>query len=243
MLVTLSLTLAAVLTVVAISSNLIFKPLPDIENEKSLYAIDNKINFGSVSIDVFNVEFLAHLANKYQSLGDFATLDNDKNHVSFNISDTLYDTINFTATRNVFDVIGNEFLLGEAPNKDNIKQGVWISESLWHGALESRSNIIGNNITIGDKNYLIKGVVKDFVSFQSNEQRSLQQVWSLYNLTDYFNNDLSYDRFGSTFKTFFRSKSRLITKQEIDDFWETFKSEHSESIDLTISNSSFGVQN
>ncbi len=39
-LITLSLTLAAVLTVVAMSSNLIFKPLPDIKDEQNIYHVE-----------------------------------------------------------------------------------------------------------------------------------------------------------------------------------------------------------
>ncbi|MBE8166797.1 MAG: hypothetical protein HAW66_00310 [Shewanella sp.] len=221
-LVTLSLTLAAVLAVVAISSNLIFKPLPDIKDEDSLYIIGNKVDIGSVSIDVFNEEFVSRLADKYQLLGDFATLENEQTHVSFNISDTLFDTINFTATHNIFDVLGRDILLGEIPNPDNIKQGAWISESLWRGALEKRKNVIGDNITIGDKKYLITGVVKDFVSFKSNGKRNLQQVWSLYNLENYLKKNDGNGSFGVNFKTLFRIKSRLITEQKIDDYWAEF---------------------
>ncbi|MCL1077014.1 ABC transporter permease [Parashewanella spongiae] len=228
-LLTLSLTLAAVLTVVAMSSNLIFKPLPDIKDEDSLYIINNEVMLGEMSMSIFNSKAYAHLADDYRSIGDFAALDGDQFPALFNVSETQYDSILFTASHNIFDVTDREIILGDAPTIDNIAQGVWISETLWRSALESRKGVIGEQIKINNKTHLVKGVVTDFVSFSIRGIRNTQQVWSLYNLQDFKNKDLKYGEFTGNFTSLFRVKTRLITAKEVGTFWEKYKVEHIES--------------
>ncbi len=57
LIVTLGLTLAAVLTVVAIANTLLLKPLPDIKDEKNIYSVDVTLHIS----DGIRVPFLSEL--------------------------------------------------------------------------------------------------------------------------------------------------------------------------------------
>ena len=74
-LITLSFTLAAVLVVVAMSSNLIFKPLPDIKDEQSLYTINRTMAVSDdMRVSIFTTKRLALLAEQYKQYGIGQTL-------------------------------------------------------------------------------------------------------------------------------------------------------------------------
>ena len=78
-LITLSFTLAAVLVVVAMSSNLIFKPLPDIKDEQSLYTINRTMAVSDdMRVSIFTTKRLALLAEQYKQYGKFAGFQADE---------------------------------------------------------------------------------------------------------------------------------------------------------------------
>ena len=81
-LLTLSLTLAAVLAVVAMSSHLIFKPLPDIKDEKNLYVINRTMAVSEdMRVSMFTAKRLALLAEQYKGYGQFAAYQADESAV------------------------------------------------------------------------------------------------------------------------------------------------------------------
>ena len=84
-LLTLSLTLAAVLTVVAMSSNLIFKPLPDIKDEQNIYHVDRQVQVSEdFKISIINRHGAAEFADYYKQIGEVATLHARANFVQVN---------------------------------------------------------------------------------------------------------------------------------------------------------------
>ncbi|WP_133406329.1 FtsX-like permease family protein [Parashewanella tropica] len=220
-LLTLSLTLAAMLTVVAISTNLIFKPLPDLHNEKDTYKLHFRLkaNAGFSLNFMSNVAF-ANLAEKYQSYGSFASFKAEDSNVS--VLGTDYPVTHLEATDNFITDVGGQLLLGELPNKDNSADGVWISQRLWQGVLNGRKSVIGESIKLGkDKqSFLIKGVISNFSSFKQHK-RHQQQVWQFFHLADHIHR-VEDNSFMNEWKTLFVKQNKMFTDADMNAFWDEY---------------------
>ncbi|RLV61496.1 FtsX-like permease family protein [Parashewanella curva] len=220
-LLTLSLTLAAMLTVVAISTNLIFKPLPDLHNEKDTYKLHFRLkaNAGFSLNFMSNVAF-ANLAEKYQGYGSFASFKAAESNV--NLFGTDYPVTHLEATDNFIADVGGRLLLGELPNKDNSAGGVWISQRLWQGVLNGRKSVIGESIKLGKdkKTFLIKGVISNFFSFKKH-QKHQQQVWQFFHLSDHIH-QVEDNSFMNEWSTLFVRKNKMFTDADMTAFWNDY---------------------
>ncbi|MBM7072554.1 ABC transporter permease [Shewanella sp. 202IG2-18] len=220
-LLTLSLTLAAVLTVVAMSSNLIFKPLPDIKGEQNLYSVNIGLEAsGGVRINAFTKTALSAFNDRFKAIGEVSSLDVDSGEV--NIDNNLLAVTQFFATDNFYHNVGGKLLIGDAPNKENYQDSVWISESLWHTAFHRTKSILAKTLQIKDKTYQIGGVAKDFESYKASE-RYPQQIWRFYHLPDHLNHfeDGAFSISGS-FQSLFRAKKRALKEYELTEFYSNY---------------------
>lgn len=220
-LLTLSLTLAAVLAVVAMSSHLIFKPLPDIKDEKNLYVINRTMAVSEdMRVSMFTAKRLALLAEQYKGYGQFAAYQADESAVTVN--ETNYPVSRFDASHNFMPVVGGTLLLGEQPNNVNTQNSVWISQSLWQSAFQKSVNAIGQTLQIEGTSLQIRGVVSDFSSFNSdNDEKYAQQVWRYYDLAEKAAMPTQMSINGSLLPLF-RQTERAFTADDMESFWQQY---------------------
>lgn len=178
LIIALGSTLGAVLCVTAIVSALIVKPLPGINNAPLLKDLDLKVTFGgSLALDFITPHGLHHMAQHFQDIGDWTSVEPQRNSVSINQIDhviTLFD-----ANINATDVLGTRLILGGDINSDNIDSHVWLSNSLWQSAYLGLSSAIGNTLTLDGKRYTIAGVFEDALAITTNEPILPNQIWRL----------------------------------------------------------------
>lgn len=174
---TLGLTLAAVLSVIAISNTLLFKSLPDI-NERNLYQVDLDMEFSEgVTVQFFSDP--RRVASIKQLYGD----DVSWGHVipsstSVEVQGQQVDVTRFNAVSGSPEVLGLPLIAGQGSDIDNAEEGVWISKSLWMSALGG-SSINAKTLRIDGADVPIFGVFDDFVSISGvgiNRQFD-EQVW------------------------------------------------------------------
>lgn len=178
LIVTLGLTLAAVLTVVAIANTLLFKPLPDI-NEENLYQVDLQMAFNEgLTVPFFSdprrvasakARFGDALSWGYISPGGgIATINNTDVTVTY-----------FSAASGSPEVLGLTLITGQGSNIDNAEEGVWISKSLWQSAYGEITDMSQQTIRLEGADYPIFGVFDDLTSMNqvSLSGQLLEQVW------------------------------------------------------------------
>ncbi|MDP2633541.1 MULTISPECIES: ABC transporter permease [unclassified Pseudoalteromonas] len=228
-LLTLSLTLAAVLAVVAMSSHLIFKPLPDIKDEKNLYVINRTMAVSEdMRVSMFTAKRLALLAEQYKGYGQFAAYQADESAVTVN--ETNYPVSRFDASHNFMPVVGGTLLLGEQPNNVNTQNSVWISQSLWQSAFQKSVNAIGQTLQIEGTSLQIRGVVSDFSSFNSdNDEKYAQQVWRYYDLAEKAAMPTQMSINGSLLPLF-RQTERAFTADDMESFWQQYYLDQGEQL-------------
>ncbi|MEL0641559.1 ABC transporter permease [Pseudoalteromonas aliena] len=228
-LLTLSLTLAAVLAVVAMSSHLIFKPLPDIKDEDSLYTINRTMSVSKdMRVSMFTTKRLALLAEQYKSYGQFAAYQAGKSTVK--VHETSYPVSLFDASNNFISMVTGSLLLGGQPSKVNTQNAVWISESLWQSAFQKSVNAIGQTLQIDDQALQIRGVVSDFSSFNSdNDEKYAQQVWRYYDLAEKTAMPTQMTIDGSL-QPLFRQTERAFTADDMESFWQQYYLNQSEQL-------------
>ncbi|TLX48963.1 hypothetical protein C1E24_00190 [Pseudoalteromonas phenolica] len=218
-LITLSLTLAAVLTVVAMSSNLIFKPLPDIKDEQNIYHVDRQVQVSEdFKISIFNRHGAAEFAEYYKQFGEVATLHARANFVQVN--DQNLAITKLTASNNFQTVIANTpLLVGEMPSLSNQEGAVWISESLWRNAFASSANVVGRQLELEGNQLLIRGVFADFRSFYSMDDIVSQQTWQFFDLASHLA-DTPSNQFGGSNKLFIKTQNQVFTEEMLTQFWQ-----------------------
>jgi len=225
-LITLSLTLAAVLAVVAMFNNMVLKPLPDIKDEKSLYSISLEVQLSeAIKISLFSEKRIAELAKNFQQYGEFSSLERIND--SLEINDQKLAVTKFTASDNFHNVVTkNELLLGEQPNEKNIENSVWLSESLWRAAYQENPKVLNMTLLVGEESRQIKGVYKDLISYQKNTNTNKQQMWHFYSLEQMIL-QAENANFGKVISVFFREKESGLNQEEIIQFFTTYISKSS----------------
>lgn len=214
---TLSLTLGAVLTVAAMVSNLMLKPLPDIKAEQELYSLKfNLYVSDKVMIPALDAKAVAELAEYYEQLGELSSISISKGEVS--IAEQTFAVSELNASINYLtNVLRQPIILGELPEQGNLLNRVWISEQFWLIAFDKAQNIVGQTIQLRGEKYVIQGVVSDHYSFKKSGSYSPQQIWHFYSYEDV--KSKVKKRGSSTSETLlFRSKDRVLTEQDIFDF-------------------------
>ncbi|WP_257325204.1 ABC transporter permease [Pseudoalteromonas rhizosphaerae] len=228
-LITLSFTLAAVLVVVAMSSNLIFKPLPDIKDEQSLYTINRTMAVSDdMRVSIFTTKRLALLAEQYKQYGKFAGFQADESAIK--VDEVAYPVSRFDASDNFMTVVGGELLVGERPSQENSQNAVWISQSLWRSAFQNNANVIGQTLQLEGQSLQVRGVVTDFSSFLSEtDEKYAQQIWLYYNLAEQVSKPTQMTIDGSL-QPLFRKTQQAITTSDIEDFWLQYYQQESEQL-------------
>jgi ABC-type antimicrobial peptide transport system permease subunit len=229
---TLSLTLAGVLAVIAMISNMVLKPLPDIKNEEALYSVKFDLKISDVmTIPFINEKRLAELTKAYHQHGDFASLETGRD--SLNINESEVEVTKFAASTNFPTVVThNRLMLGEAPNKENIDNGVWISESLWRNAYQANINVLNTTLEVNEKTRQIKGIYQNLISYNASAEKNEQQIWQFYSLDEALL-DAETKPFGTRLGIFFRQNSKALTADDIIQFFNNYAESNSESVPIS----------
>ncbi len=183
LILTLGLTLGAVLSVIAISSTLLYQPLQGIKNEPSLHTFEYRFKVSeTMSISYWNMSRLASFKENFSDLGEWAGITPSTQNIT--IKNTAYATTRYNASSNILDVLGTQLLLGDDVTIASPNKYVWISESLWETAYAGIKSAIGQQLTVNNQNYIIAGIIEDVMAIKSNEAILNQQVWFISNLTE-----------------------------------------------------------
>ena len=181
LILTLGLTLGAVLSVISISSTLLYQPLQGVKNEARLQTFDYRFKMSdTLSVSYWNMNRLVDFSEQFSDLGEWAGVAPSEQDVVVN--NTTFATTRYDASSNILSVLGSQLLLGDNVTIESTEKYVWISKSLWENAYGSVKSVIGKQITITNQNYIIAGVIEDVMAIKSNRPVLPQQVWFIANL-------------------------------------------------------------
>ena len=181
LILTLGLTLGAVLSVISISSTLLYQPLQGVKNEARLQTFDYRFKMSdTLSVSYWNMNRLVDFSEQFSDLGEWAGVAPSEQDVVVN--NTTFATTRYNASSNILSVLGSQLLLGDNVTIESTEKYVWISKSLWENAYGSVKSVIGKQITITNQNYIIAGVIEDVMAIKSNRPVLPQQVWFIANL-------------------------------------------------------------
>jgi len=181
LILTLGLTLGAVLTVVAITSTLLFQPLQGVANEGRIQTYSISVSYNKkMTFSFFDMKRLAHFNDDFAEIGEWASLSTKNAKVSVN--DTLYDINKNSASSNILKVLGTKLIKGQDITIGSPEEFVWISNSFWQSAFSGSDSALGHTVKLGDKNYSVAGIIEDVSALKSRDIVNLNQVWFITNL-------------------------------------------------------------
>tara|TARA_R110001583_G_scaffold36618_1_gene120617 strand:- start:47 stop:2542 length:2496 start_codon:yes stop_codon:yes gene_type:complete len=183
LILTLGLTLGAVLSVIAISSTLLYQPLQGVQNENKLQTFEYRLKMSeTLSVSYWNMNRLAAFSERFADLGEWAGITPSEQDVAIN--ETIYPTTSYNASNNILDILGAKLILGDDVTIASPTKYVWISESLWQSAYGGVKSVLGKQINANNKNYIIAGVIEDVMAISSNQAILNQQVWFISDLNE-----------------------------------------------------------
>ena len=183
LILTLGLTLGAVLSVIAISSTLLYQPLQGVKNENSLQTFEYRIKMSeTLSVSYWNMNRLADFSESFADMGEWAGITPAERDII--IDDTIYPTTSYSASHNILDILGARLLLGDDVTMASPAKYVWISGTLWQAAYGGEKSVLGKQLNANNQNYIIAGVIEDVMAINSNEEILHQQVWFISNLNE-----------------------------------------------------------
>jgi predicted permease len=181
LILTLGLTLGAVLSVIAISSTLLYQPLQGVKNESTLQTFQYRLKMSeTLSVSYWNMNRLAAFSEHFADIGEWAGISPNDQDVLIN--ETIYPTTSYSASNNILDILGTKLLLGDDVTIASPTKYVWISESLWQSAYGGVKSVLGKQLSANNQNYIIAGVIEDVMAISSNQEIFNQQVWFISDL-------------------------------------------------------------
>jgi len=181
LILTLGLTLGAVLSVIAISSTLLYKPLEGVKNEASLQTLVFNFKPSEVlSISYWNMRRLASFSEQFEDLGQWAGISSSDQDVL--IDNVLYPTTRYDASNNILEILGSNLLLGDDVTIASPDKYVWISNSLWQYGYAGAESVLGKQLLVNNQSYIIAGVIEDVMAVNSEQAILTQQVWFVTDL-------------------------------------------------------------
>jgi predicted permease len=224
LILTLGLTLGAVLTVIAISSTLLLKPLQGVSNESLIKTVEyNLVMSEDLQVSYWDFRRLAGIEQDFGDLGTWAAINAAEQEIS--IDGINYPSTRLTASNTILDVLGTKLLLGDDVKMTDPEKYVWLSNSLWQTAFSGAKSVIGRQVKINDKQFIVAGIIEDLMAIDSQEPVLPQQIWQIRNIkklykepeTTNINNDLEYLLLKTRNDTI-----KAPSKEEIDQWLVTF---------------------
>ena len=221
LILSLGLTLAAVISVITIASTLLLKPLPDI-NEKDLYKLDLTMQFTPTLSFSFlgDIRRLAFLEQTLPEGVEAGFLSNST--ATVNINSNTHEVTRFDASAGMLEVLQLPLVKGQASTAQDSGEGVWISRSLWLNAFSGAEDITGKTVQIGERAWPVMGVVTDFTSVEFSNGGALEnsQIWLFQSFADAM---LLPEQLNAEFGTqvFARGPENLVPTTDAIESWFT----------------------
>ena len=179
--VTLGLTLGAVLSVVAMSSALLYKPLKGVKNEESIQSFEYRLVISdTISVSYWNMRRLSAFNKRFKDLGTWAGINSTRQEAQVN--DISYGVTQHDASNTILEVLGTRLIKGQDVTIEKPEESIWISESLWKQAFAGLDNAIGKQVTVNGKSYVVAGIIEDLMEVQGAGEVLPQQVWIITDL-------------------------------------------------------------
>ena len=160
---TLSITLAMVLSAFSLVDLVFFSPLP-YKNSDNLYLLEGTIHSKSFSGPATNSQVMSHIQSKNSIFSEFATYHRWSEYkILDNPSRPSVDVL--LASHNLFDVLGVKPKLGRLFNKTEALGSKQLSVVLgyraWKTYYNSDPNIVGKRIQLNQRRFTVVGVAPD----------------------------------------------------------------------------------
>ncbi len=181
LILTLGLTLGAVLSVIAISSALLIKPLQGVQNEQSIASLQYRLKISdTLRVSYWNMTRLAKFNESFSDKGTWAGIASSEQNII--IDGLSYPTTRHDASNNILDVLGTRLIKGQSVNIEKPDDYVWISYTLWQKGFSGLNSVIGKQITVDSQSYVVAGVIEDLIAVESATPVLSQQIWRITNL-------------------------------------------------------------
>jgi predicted permease len=183
LILTLGLTLGAVLSVIAIASALLFQPLQGVKDGESIKTLDFNLRMSEqLIVSYWNMRQLANFNESFKHIGTWAGISSAGKNIV--IGDTNVRVTQHLASNNILDVLGTTLIQGQDTQIENVQDFIWISNSLWQSSFAGTPDIVGKQINVDDKTYSIAGVLEDLIASESRGPVYTDQVWLITDLDD-----------------------------------------------------------
>ncbi|WP_333609499.1 ABC transporter permease, partial [Arsukibacterium sp.] len=219
--VSLGLSLAAVLVVLTLCYTILIQPLPQVRQAEQLTVQQVNLQFGSIDVGFIDKHRFVSLQRQFASYGDWGFLTSSTQD-SVEANATRFSATVFFSSNNTPQLLGIALINGHAPAQADAEQAVWISESLWQNRFNRSADVVGKSLTLQNKTYSIAGVMPDFYAAADNHQFSAEQVWQVFDPAT--TAPLSEStRFGSKASIILRSDGALPSDAELAQWLENEK--------------------
>lgn len=179
MVLSLGLTLAALLTVLSIYYALMVRPLPEIKAPEQLSIHNAEVKFGLMSISLMNKPMFINFSQHMQSYGQWAYIVSQPAR-TVQIQQQDHQLTLLDASAGAPELLGIELLLGESSAKANEQSGVWISETVWQQLYQRDTAVIGKTLSYNGHLYKIAGVYKDTLALPTSQAPAALQFWQFF---------------------------------------------------------------
>lgn len=221
--VSLGLTLAAVLVVLTICYSILIQPLPQVRQAEQLSVQQINLQFGSFNMGFIDKHRFVSLQRHFTHYGDWGYLSTSKED-NINVADQRFSATVFNTSNNLPALLGIPLLAGQTPEQASTEQQVWISESLWQKHFASKHNVIGQQLLLQNNTVVIAGVLPDFYAAPDNHQFVAEQVWQFFNpaTTSAFSENAT---FGSNATIILRSDGQRPSAAELEQWLDNEKAQ------------------
>lgn len=175
----LGLTLAAVLTVLSIYYALMVRPLPQIKAPEQLSIHSAQVKLGSTDLSVMNKALFMHFKQHMQSYGEWAYVISQTEKTA-QIEQQEHQLTLLEASAGAPELLGIQLLLGESSATADEQSGVWISESVWQQLYHADAAVIGKTLSYEGQIYKIAGVYKDTIAIPTPQRPAALQFWQFF---------------------------------------------------------------
>jgi hypothetical protein len=201
----LGLTLAAVLTVLSVYYTLMIRPLPQIQAPEQLSVRNLKVDFGATSVNLLNQSIFAHFKQHLRSYGQWGFVSAVSNE-RVQTSQQEHQLTRLDASAGVPELLGVQLLLGNSSTAADQNSGVWISETVWQQLYQRDAEVIGQTLSYKGKAHKIAGVYKDVLAIPTSPEPAALQFWHFFDDTK--QKSSGQVNFGSSGVTIFRGQKQ-----------------------------------
>lgn len=176
--ISLGLTLAAALVVITLGYNILFKPLPHINQAEQLSVQQVNLQFGRFNINFIDKHRFVSLQRYFANYGDWGFLSTKKDD-NVRLNEQKINASLFTTSNNLPELLGVPLLFGESAATAT-EQQIWISESLWRNYFAANADVLGKSLEIQRNHFTIAGIFPDFYAIPDSHQLVAEQIWQFF---------------------------------------------------------------